>query len=69
MTTDSIWLLGGHRKALTDRFASWFHPITRESASSSQPQPSGAQPLYEALAIGLGCESFDYRMPDLPEWR
>lgn len=40
--------------------------VGRRSNRRPRPRP---QPLHEALAIGLGCESFDHRITPPPEWR
>jgi hypothetical protein len=33
-----------------------------------QTRRSSPQPLYEALAVGLGCLSFDHKMQPPAEW-
>lgn len=38
------------------------------TAPSRRPR-SNPQPMWEAFAIGFGCESFDHRMASPPEWR
>ncbi len=39
---------------------------TRIRNTAPRPRP---QPLHEALAVGLGCISFDFEMQPPAEWR
>lgn len=40
----------------------------RHPASSNRKPPRATQPLHEALAIGLGCETLGHKWIDPPEW-
>lgn len=48
--------------------------LSRRPAADRDSQPQtkvkrSAQPLYEALAIGLGSEALDHKMTTAPDWR